>query len=765
MLPDLENAITDRLFLIINKEGKIFENFVAPSTVYDEFWHHLEKITNVFRVFDFRGAPDLSVLKDPPGTAYPSRPELPLEFLTFEGVYTDMPLVNIRIMPMEGDLFLGIVNIVRFLPNIYWSSGTVILYLDQEERIRAFNQPLLDLLGDATAKEPRKLLGRPVSEILETTPEEVQTRYFRLIEDQPAPDWEPRVQAAGEDLKDLDWQHARGPVFSPEGCLWRNKIGEAEALFLPRLEKLDDADFRLCVKGEVVSGDAPLLAAGNSPTPVDTLYQAGETLHRDGYEFKKSGFHLGTKPTLPERGLCKWTFEKRGQGLFFSVNDKNILRYYDPQFTRMPVPLFRLILRAGSGVRLEAVSLFTAPTPAPLPGPEQEVVRFRHLPDRYFSITLFHNLTLSSAYREIRAFLLSDVTPLQARADRYERQYEDERKRGERLKVQLNAYYRREGLLVGSSSVLQEIRTQADTVAASNAPVLVYGPTGAGKEVLAEYIHQQSPRRKAPFVKVDCSTLPAGLIESELFGHEKGAFTGATGRRAGRFEQADGGTLFLDEVGNLSPEMQAKLQGVLQDMTITRVGGEKRISLDVRLIAASNISLEALVKQGLFRQDLLYRINAITLTLPPLKDRLQDIPELCRHFLTLLNASEARRIVDLTPDAYRKLLTYAWPGNVRELKNVISHAAAFCQGEYIDEKLIKLQPLMPEKAAGMAGRERRPSHAFGGMGREEWADLLRRHRGNVSGIVRELGTTRKTCYYHFARFNLDPSSFRVISRL
>ena len=221
-------------------------------------------------------------------------------------------------------------------------------------------------------------------------------------------------------------------------------------------------------------------------------------------------------------------------------------------------------------------------------------------------------------------------------------------------------------------------------VAATNTNVLITGETGTGKELVARAIHDASPRRERLLVKVNCAAISAGLVESELFGHEKGAFTGAVQRRKGRFELAHGGTLFLDEVGELPPETQVKLLRVLQEREFERVGGSETVRVDVRLIAATNRNLREMVARGRFREDLYYRLAVFPVALPPLRERVADIPLLVRSFLLRFARQAGRPIQDVTPEAMDELVSYRWPGNVRELQNVIERAVILARGSLVD---------------------------------------------------------------------------------
>jgi len=256
--------------------------------------------------------------------------------------------------------------------------------------------------------------------------------------------------------------------------------------------------------------------------------------------------------------------------------------------------------------------------------------------------------------------------------------------------------------IVGSSPGLHRVLAQAAKVATTDATVLILGETGTGKELVARAIHRRSGRSTRAFIRVNCAAIPQSLIASELFGHEKGAFTGALQRRLGRFEAADGGTIFLDEVGDLPPETQIALLRVLQEREIERVGSSHPITVDVRVLAATNRDLDAAVASGTFRQDLYFRLNVFPIQMPPLRERVDDIPVLVEYLVERYARSAGKSIRNIKKQTLELLRAYDWPGNVRELQNVIERAVVLCEGETlaIDESWLKVKPSEAPKRTG-----------------------------------------------------------------
>jgi two-component system response regulator HydG len=333
------------------------------------------------------------------------------------------------------------------------------------------------------------------------------------------------------------------------------------------------------------------------------------------------------------------------------------------------------------------------------------------------------------------------------------------------LRESLSARFDRKNLIGRSAAMTRLLETTAQ-VAQSEATVLIAGESGTGKEMIAGLIHFNSPRREGPFIKLNCGAIPENLLESELFGHEKGAFTGADRRREGKFRQADGGTLFLDEVGEMPLSMQVKLLRVLQERELTRVGGEQVLPVDVRLITATNRDLYQEVGAGRFREDLFYRLNVVGLLLPPLRDRMEDIPLLAQEFLSVFVKKNHKNIKGFTPAAMERLLRHPWPGNVRELMNAIERGVVLAGGDYLDEGDISLLAVagnghLPGAGSsfvqgngGAAAPPRSETSPLEDVERETILGTLAAVVGNKSEAARRLQITRRTLHKKLKKYGM-----------
>ena len=303
--------------------------------------------------------------------------------------------------------------------------------------------------------------------------------------------------------------------------------------------------------------------------------------------------------------------------------------------------------------------------------------------------------------------------------------------------------------MVGDSPALQVVRELIDKVGPTAARVLITGENGTGKELVARAIHAVSPRRDRPLIEVNCAAIPSELIESELFGHMKGSFTGAFADRAGKFEQADGGTLFLDEVGDMSLSAQAKLLRVLQEGVVTRIGGAKPIQVDVRVLAATNKDLEMEIAESRFREDLLYRLNVVPIDVPPLRERLEDVPALVAHFAEQLGASAGVPGKRFAEEAVRRLQTRPWPGNIRELRNAVERALILAPGKVVTAA--DVDRLLPADLGPKQSLENFRSEAEKGF----LVQKLREHDWNITETAKSLQIPRSNLYKKIERYGLN----------
>jgi len=308
--------------------------------------------------------------------------------------------------------------------------------------------------------------------------------------------------------------------------------------------------------------------------------------------------------------------------------------------------------------------------------------------------------------------------------------------------------------IIGKSKKMEEVFELIRTVAESEAVVMIRGESGTGKELIARAIHANSKRKYGPLIALSCGALPDTLLESELFGYEKGAFTGAQFSRKGRIEMADGGTLFLDEIGDISPKTQVDLLRVLQEKTVYHLGSSKPTKVDVRIISATNRDLEKAIKDGTFREDLYYRLNVVTLIVPPLRDRKEDIPLLANHFFKKFVVVNSKKITGISSEVMDMLIDYQWPGNVRELENVIEHTVVICKGDEI------IPGDLPNTVKESV-REKAASHGPYGpktldiLEKQHIMEILDRNKGNISKSAKDLGIDRATLYNKIKKYEIE----------
>jgi two-component system NtrC family response regulator len=330
------------------------------------------------------------------------------------------------------------------------------------------------------------------------------------------------------------------------------------------------------------------------------------------------------------------------------------------------------------------------------------------------------------------------------------------------LKARLQERFTVQNIVSGSPK-MEEVMGLVARVAPSQATILIQGESGTGKELIANAIHYASPRSEKPWVKVSCAAIPETLLESELFGHEKGAFTGATQKRIGRFEEADGGSIFLDEIGDLSPSTQVKLLRILQDKEFQRLGSNLNLKTDARVITATHRNLEEAIKKGHFREDLYYRLNVISITLPPLRERREDIPLLINYFLKKYSDENQKSITDISKEARALLLRYPYPGNVRELENLIERAVVLCRGETITTQDLPfhLKEEKSEKLWESSKKEKTLPESLEEIEKDSILRALHQHQGVQTKAAESLGISERVLRYKMKKYRIrsnPPSS-------
>ncbi|MBL8027086.1 MAG: sigma-54-dependent Fis family transcriptional regulator [Fibrobacteres bacterium] len=466
---------------------------------------------------------------------------------------------------------------------------------------------------------------------------------------------------------------------------------------------------------------------------------------------KRRGFLAACGPVwdLGSEKQIDFTVIKRGNVVAFDINGRRYTAFEDPHFPHSPKGMtLCLNPRAGLTTLVEMeLSVKSVSSHQPV---IQPICQSVHEAKNYYSFSPFYTKGLSlNRYQHVSGYLFHDITVMEKRSQLLSRSLRKKEEEAEELKQQIKA--REQSLIIGQSPLLEKIKSQAERAAVSQSTILINGATGTGKEVLARWIHQRSLRSKGVFIKADLGALPESLMLSELFGHKKGAFTGAERDRQGLVESARGGTLFLDEIANIPLSAQGYLLRFLNDGTFHPLGSDKPVTSDVRLIIATNADLAALIKKGAFREDLYFRISAITLNLPSLNERKEDIPLLALHTLEQIGTH-----FSFSKEAMNRLCNYSWPGNIRELFSVVQNAAALADGDKIESDHLSFP-------ANVSGKVRKPRTPF--KVRQSDPEIIRnalfQHNGVVVKAAKALNIDRRTLYLYMQSKGWKADAFRT----
>ncbi|MBL8024944.1 MAG: sigma-54-dependent Fis family transcriptional regulator [Fibrobacteres bacterium] len=750
--------LRDALFLV-DEKGSILKHWNTSDDLPDSIAAILLEKKIITDIFDFDGIKDLRQLDFSKGSyiSYATQDHF-LHHIRSIGFYTRQPVVRLTLNPVNGDQFLASVSITKSYKAASDPYGGGLIWINAKNgKIEGISSVIYSSLK-STFPKPYDLLGISAEEIISPTPEEIIKGGLNAS---PAPSDDRFATIVTGDMflsrPELFEAEKTMPVSGDDRSLmWENKRGNYDFFRIKTPFAPLSQDFFLEIDFEIVKGRWPLFIFGiRNPYvfPDAYGYTAGYMDNEEIFFFKKEGHKIeDSKISFYENSKSfKVRFIKNGQNIHLRVNGRIVLEYHDIDFIRVEQFYPYVGIRPESALKIKNFSVGYKKRDLK-EDVREPVIRLKAKDELYYTIKHINNYNVTSSTSLIRSYALYNVTSF------------------EKEKKQLIAIISESGggdySFVGSSSVLNTVRENARTAASSGATILIQGETGTGKEVLARYIHQHSPFAEGPFVKVDCSTLSPTIIESELFGHEKGSFTGASDRRKGRLEEADKGVLFLDEISNLSLDIQAKLLNFLQDFTVTRVGGAKTIKTSLQVVAASNIPLQVLVDKGLFRRDLFYRLNVFSFTLPPLRNRLEDLPVLCETFIRFFAARHNKDIKGIEGNTYRRLFDYSWPGNVRELKNVLQRAVVYCDGGEITDEHLKLADSGISEvhhssnhyvqSAEKTKRSNKPVE----VEKERMEGLISEHKGNISKIAEALGVTRVTVYKLAKKHNIAIDDFR-----
>jgi|SRR3989339_112094 len=682
----------------------------------------------------------------------------------FFGFYLEIPFSRIYILQVEGHGLLGVIEFNEFFRrSVYYKSYPLII-LDAHSTIKGFNENFLNLFS-AAPRLPQTLLAQNIEDFLNPNPMEI---IRGRVPDSAAEQREKWINLFSIDFLRTTPEEISANLnmtdLSQFDGVWRWTPQEHNQGLLPLLKPLNFSEFDCRISLQIGENEGlfPSVVLGGSQWnkklfPDYKGYLVGFDSIEQLYVVKKEGdlVHAVAGAFPADNNKHSIEIAKRQDQLLLWVDHTLVMSYRDPDMNDNQEGYIYLYSNATGKrkITLESLQLSVFSHKRRSAMPINRCVLQNGL-ETTVEFTQLIDSRIARIYNSFYyVFVLHDVSFFTRNIKSLEKEKEKaflERNKFKALAMQGGA--EREEML-GVSPKLISIKENAKIAAASSVTILIEGKTGTGKEVLAHYIHRHSLNSEGPFVKVDCSSLPGSLLESELFGFEKGAFTGADHSRKGKLEEAEDGTLFLDEIGNLSANAQVKLLNFLQDFTLERVGSNKKIKVHTRIVTATNESLSELVKQGGFRSDLFYRLNIVNFQLPTLQERKEDIPYLCTHFLQIYNRQFNRSVKGFSAESFQKLIEYDWPGNIRELENVVQRAVLYCENKTIEKDHLNF---MPERAPATHAPEALtlPTGNSRSLKREHIVSLLRKNNGIVKYAATEAGISRATMFRKIKKYKI-----------
>ncbi|MBL8028853.1 MAG: sigma-54-dependent Fis family transcriptional regulator [Fibrobacteres bacterium] len=688
-------------------------------------------------------------------------------FVETLGFFTSLPLSLIRFSSITPDLLFGRISFQDILPNSRTENQFHTLYIDQlKKQIIGFSHNFYNCIKN-NYKTADDALNIPLSDIFKHFPVYLNGPYRDTAIDFP------NINEVRFSLQEESWSNSlvnlKGAwTFSKSMVHWIADKEETSVFFKNNIDTHKyGLSFTLVTESESGTPASFYICSGHPDSqryPDTRGYRFGMNPEKTHWVLKRRGYVVAA--AIVDRCYDSYsitiTIKKRTISII--CNNNPVISYLDVDFQASENTYVGIALRQSESCGIKSCSLKSWDSPIEDLSDSDLIATFHPTPtEKVFRLQRFYNESLSNnpMYYNVAAYFLSDVTEMKEQFNALDVKYKFEAKRAKSLEKEVDRLEPiiRKTPFIGSGSKAQAIQTWAKQVAATDATVLIEGPTGSGKEVLAKTIHNLSKRFKGPFLKVDCASIPHSLLESQLFGHERGSFTGAESTHKGLLEQANGGIIFFDEIENMDKQTQAKLLQFLNDFTVRRIGGNVSVKLDVRCIAASNRNLKEMIAEKTFREDLFYRISVFQIALPSLNERKEDIPELLNHFREYFNLIYDKNVTKFLPEAVAKLERHNWQGNVREFRNCIERAILFAPGQEIEMELIQFDSYN-NNLENKKTKFHKMKFRMNQTKPEFVKELLKKHDGHIAAAVSEIGASPGSFYYFLKKHDINPDSYR-----